>query len=201
KKAAQALPVPERFRDIDPARIRQYLPRRHSKRLPPFIKAPDAELGYAAIVDKPDMPFHFGFHQGDNAPRAVSALSTLPEGTKAKWVRTGNSGFGLRRELATAEIVPGKYHIYRLAEIEVTPNCQIWFSSSSWQTRLQVGSRLYELGANNRWEAYVSMKFDGPTYGGTGADTVLCDRVILLRRDARDTRPGTSKPAHPQEQQ
>ena len=153
------------------------------------------------------MPFHFGFHQGDNAPRAASVLSALPEDANATWRRTGNGSFGLQCELTAAEIVPGKYHIYSLAEIEVTPDCQIWFSSSSWQTHLQLGSRLYQPGAANRWQAYVSMKFDGSTYGGTGADTVLCDRVILLRcdglveADARGARPGTSRPVHPQEQQ
>ena len=31
------------------------------------------------------------------------------------------------------------------------------------------------------WEAYASMKFDGPTYGGTAKkDQVLVDRVILV---------------------
>ncbi len=44
------------------------------------------------------------------------------------------------------------------------------------------GQRLYEPGADNQWEAYVSLKFDGPTYGGKAEqDRVLCDRIILVK--------------------
>ena len=50
-------------------------------------------------------------------------------------------------------------------------------------TNLEIGSRLYFPGERNRWEAWVSLKFTGKTYGGQGAESqVLCDRVILVRR-------------------
>ena len=47
----------------------------------------------------------------------------------------------------------------------------------------QLGERLHEPGTPNLWEAWVSLKFDGPTYGGTAAeDQVLCDRIIVVKQ-------------------
>jgi len=181
KYVPDPLPIPDRFKEIDPSRIRQYVPRRHLKLEVPFIKAPDAELGYAAPVDKPDMPFNFGFFQRDSTIQNVSMLPQLPEASKAKWKRTGK-GFSLQRTLEDEEIVPGEYQIYELGEIEVTPDCLIWFSAQSWQTHLRVGTRLYQPDGDNRWRAYASIKFEGAGYGCPGEeDQVLVDRVILVK--------------------
>jgi len=181
KYSTEPLPVPNRFKDIAPERIRQYIPRRHVRKKVPFITAPDAKLGYAAPVVKPDMPFNFGYFQNDSTIQDLSALPQLPEGSKAAWKRTGK-GFSLQRTLTAEEIIPGKYHIYELGEIRVTPDCLIWFSAQSWQTHLRVGTRLYKPDSDNRWQAYVSMKFDGPSYGGEAQeDAVLVDRVILVK--------------------
>ena len=64
----------------------------------------------------------------------------------------------------------------------------------------QLGERLFEPGANNVWTAYVSLKFDGPTYGSkpnepllapadrihyrglAESDLVLVDRIILVKK-------------------
>ena len=127
------------------------------------------------------MPFNFGFYQGDRATRDESALPELPEDCKATWKRALNRKFTLQRELSTGEITLGEYRVYELGEIEVSPECMIWFSAQSWATHLDIGSRLHEPGAGNRWRAYASMRFDGPAYGGgAGKDEVLVDRVILV---------------------
>ena len=95
--------------------------------------------------------------------------------------------WSLRREVSPDEIVPGEYHLYELAEVVLTPTCMIWFSNLSWVTNLQLGQMLYEPDGDNRWHVWVSMKFDGPTYGGAAdEDLVLVDRIILVKAEAGD---------------
>jgi hypothetical protein len=54
--------------------------------------------------------------------------------------------------------------------------------SPSGNSRLDIGQRLYEPGAENRWKAYISMKFDGPLYGGAGEkNRLLVDRIDLVQ--------------------
>jgi hypothetical protein len=80
------------------------------------------------------------------------------------------------------QITPGEYRLYELGEITVTPDCWIWFSAQSWATHLEVGTRLYEPGAENNWSAWVSLKFDGPSYGGEAEeDTVLVGRIVFVK--------------------
>jgi len=172
--------LPKELSGVDPSRVRQYVPS-VGRATNPRVEDEDAAFGYAASVYKADMPFNFGFYQNDRATRDESLLPKLPEGAKASWQRALNKKFTLQREISADEIVPEKYRLYELGEIEVTPKCIIWFSAQSWQTHLEIGSRLYEPGAGNRWAAYASIKFDGPTYGGTAKeDLVLVDRVILI---------------------
>ncbi len=65
----------------------------------------------------------------------------------------------------------------------VTSDSWIWFSAKSWVTRLEIGTRVYEPGAANTWQAWVSLKLDGPSYGGKAdKDEVLCDRIILVKK-------------------
>jgi len=180
KAGGKEPPLPKELSGVDPSRVRQYVPS-VGRATNPRAEDEDAAFGYAASVYKPDMPFNFGFYQNDRATRDESLLPKLPEGAKATWQRALNKKFTLQREISADEIVPEKYQLYKLGEIEVTPKCIIWFSAQSWQTQLEIGSRLYEPGAGNRWAAYASIKFDGPTYGGTAKeDLVLVDRVILI---------------------
>jgi hypothetical protein len=158
----QNAPLPARFENIDRERIRQFVPRQHWRGEPAIIEEPDAAFGYAAPVHKPDLPFNFRFVQRDRAKSSV------------------------RRQLEPKDIVAGQYEIYELGIITLTPDCSISFSNLSGQTHLQIGSRLYEPEGDNRWEAYVSLKFEGGKYGGEG-DTVrvLCDRIILVKKDGK----------------
>lgn len=168
--------LPSEFDGIDPANIRQFVPRVGTwipQRL--LLLDPDGAFGYAVPVFRPDLPLSFGFYQAD---------------TKFH---------GARRNLTKEELVPGEYTLYKLGEITLTPSCSIWFSARSWATSLELGERLYEPGADNRWDAYVSLKCLGPTYGDVlgedlmdskkrdyqgldPTDLVLVDRIILVRK-------------------
>jgi len=173
-------PLPPEFDGIDRSRIRTFVPRYPNRRRGRgIVKDPDAAFGYGVPVAIPDLPFNFGFYQRD---------------TKTH---------GARRAVERKEIEAGAYKVYKLGVVDVTPDCIIWFSARSWETSLTIGDRLYEPGADNHWEAYVSLKFDGPAYGGKvdtnlvsmadrvhygdyrrgekNRDLVLVDRVILVR--------------------
>jgi len=159
-------PLPPQFDGIDKARIRTFVPRNSGRQGPKRVPDPDAAFGYAATVHKPDMPFQFGFYQWKrrNPPSGVH---------------------GPRVSLDRDRITPGAYQLHKLGAITVTPDSWVWFSAKSWATNLQLGERLYEPGADNLWETYVSFKCDGPSYGGTAKeDQVLVDRIIFVRTDA-----------------
>jgi hypothetical protein len=86
-------------------------------------------------------------------------------------------------ELAAGQITPGQYQLHRLGEFDVTTDDSLIWFGRSWQTAVDIGSRLHFPGETSRWEAWVSLKFTGPAYGGEGEDVVVCDRVILVRQD------------------
>jgi len=161
-------PLPDQFAGVAEERIKQYLPRNYDNRTERrTIVDQEAAFGYAATVHYPDMPFELGFYQWISR--------NPPPGTPS-----GKSG--ARIKIGKDQITPGAYRLYELGRIEVTPDSWIWFSAKSWATRLEVGDRIYEPGADNLWHAWVSMKFDGPSYGGSATNNqVLVDRIILVR--------------------
>jgi hypothetical protein len=155
KAGGKTAPLPKEFDGIDPARIKTFLPQRYRGGVGSVLD-PDAAFGYATPVDQPDVPFAYGFHQMDTKTR----------------IHTHNLG--------RKQVSPGQYRLYPVGKATVTPESWVYFGKS-WETRLDVGARLHEPGAENLWEVYVSMKFEGPTYGGKeDEDRVLVDRVILV---------------------
>jgi len=91
--------------------------------------------------------------------------------------------FVLNRALAPAEIVPGKFHCYKLGTAELTPDCLIWLCASSWraQTKLE---RFYQPGIDNCWDLYASVKFEGPAFDRNSRlpeNRVTTDRIILVK--------------------
>jgi hypothetical protein len=164
----QAQPLPEHLAGLPADRVRQYLPRNYAYSGRKTVPDPEAAFGYATTVDLPDMPFELGFYQWI----ARDPPPGTPSGTH-----------GARVTIEKDQITPGVYRLYELGDIAVTPDCWIWFSAKSWATHLEVGTRLYEPGADNVWHAWVSLKFDGSSYGGKAQeDQVLCDRIILVRK-------------------
>jgi hypothetical protein len=159
-------PLPPRFAGIDPSRIRTFLPK-HSGRgeIERTVKDPEAAFGLATIVDRPGYPFRCGFSEWKSrVPRAIV--------------------HGPRLELTHEQITPGKYRLYDLGEFDVTTDDSLIWFGRSWATAVDIGSRLYFPGEKSHWEAWVSLKFSGNTYGGEGdEEQVLCDRVILVERN------------------
>ncbi len=182
KASCKEKPLPPPFDTLDPSRVHRFTP--VNTQDPKPVIDTDAAFGFAALVDLPDIPFHFGFHPGEGwATRDPTALRPLPPNAVASWQRTQSQTFTLQRALTLPDIEPDVYKMYALSDVEVTPNCQIWFSAKSWSTTLAVGARLYEAGANNHYDVHVSLKFEGPTYGGqTDNDRVLCDQILLVRK-------------------
>ena len=160
KIGGKAKPLPPPFDGMAPARVQRFIP--INGRGNKHVIEDDAAFGYAATVDLPDFPFNFGFYQQD---------------TKKA---------GPQRTLKAGDIKPNTYQLHKLGEIEVTPSCLVWFSAKSWGTSLDVGNRLYEAGADNAHDVYVSLKFSGPSYGGKEKeDQVLCDQIIFVKKPAK----------------
>ena len=158
-------PLPAEFDGIDRSRIQTFVPTNSGRQAGPLtVKDAEAAWGYATTIHEPDLPFQIGFYQWE---------SRQPSKGKE----------GARIRLEQKDITPGEYRLYKLGPITLTPDSWIWFSAKSWATNQQLGERLYEPGASNQWEAWVSLKFDGPTYGGTAKeDLVLCDRIIVVKK-------------------
>jgi len=158
-------PLSAEFEGIDRSRIQTFIPTNSGRQTGPLtVKDTEAARGYATTIHQPDLPLQIGFYQWESRQP--------PKGKE-----------GARIRLEQKDITPGKYRLYKLGDITLTPDCLIWFSAKSWLTNQPLGERLYEPGASNQWEAWVSLKFDGPTYGGTAKeDLVLCDRIILVKK-------------------
>jgi len=167
----QSKPLPPPLAGTDPDRIKQYLPRNYDYGSGRKIVAdPEAAFGYAVTVHDPDLPFQLGFYQWISREPPPGT----PSGTH-----------GARLKIEKDQITPGVYRLYELGEIVVTPDSWIWFSAKSWATLLEVGTRVYEPGADNVWHAWVSLKFDGPSYGGKAEEgRVLVDRILLVKKSA-----------------
>ncbi len=155
-------PLPPPFDAMDKALVKRFVPHRSGWSTPVNVKDPDAAFGFAAVVDKPDKPFHFGFHQNDTNIR------------------------GATYTVATNDIAMGSYKLYPLGEIQVSEDCIIWFSGWSWATQLQLGERLYGPTSpdnDNRYDVHVSLKFDPPTPPDTNTPySVLCDQIIFVKK-------------------
>jgi len=153
-------PLPEPFASMPSDRVRTILPTNHGAKRAGQLPAeldPDAAFGLGVLVDQPESVIQAIFHQH------------YPEGPK-KWV-TG----------ARIQIKPddsGEYRLHKLGRIQVTPNCRISMGKSQ-QTNTQLGERLYEPGAGNEWDAYVSVKFPIPKEGEE--PIAYTDRIILVR--------------------
>lgn len=163
----QEKPYPEQFGKIPPSRIRAFLPNRWggADETSHFVLDPDAATGRAVVTDGNSLPVGIGFYSVDS------------------------KSMGPTLKISLDKMVPGKYTLYDLGEISVTPKSNIWLSPSN-ATRLEVGERLYEPGATNRWHAYVSMKFEGALYGGREKqDRVLVDRIYLVELGPRQFEP------------
>lgn len=166
-QAGPPKPLPEQFLSLPVGSVVRYMPTNYSRGSSPKIAVdPEAAYGYAATIDLPDQPFYFGY-----APR-VAGMDRV------------------EMCITNDNITPDVYTIYHLGLIKVMPDPSIiYFSNASWMTHLLIGEKLYvpESPENdNIYDVYVSLKFSGEVYGGTGDTQVLCDQIILVRQMALD---------------
>ena len=160
-KEGKPLP-PEIFGKIPANRIFQAVPSTRSK---PRVNDPDAAWGVAALNEKipvPKLPYstHFSDYTRKKYYPNIS------------WIRAETIG------------PRGKYKIYQVAQVTLTPNCEIFFGGDSWfRIHANLGEA-YEFGSLNQVVIYASLKFEGPAFypedkGKT--NRVLCDRIIVVK--------------------
>lgn len=161
-------PLPEQFKRIPPERIKRLVPRNKANchemsKVPKIVRDPDAAFGYGASIDRPDLPFHFGYYISDSKTHG-------PQVTLEK------------KDIDSSN---GKYKLYHLGEVQPTiGSCPVWFSSRSWCTNLDLSSIVDLTDVNATWDAWVSLKFP-KNFGGKDNDLVLCDQIVLVKKDAQ----------------
>jgi hypothetical protein len=149
----------EQFQGISSENIKRLVPKNKGWPLivPKIASDSEAAFGYAASIDKPDLPFHFGYYSDDRKEHG-------PKVTLEKW-----------------DIEPGKYKLYHLGKIQPSEtNCMVWFSSRSWSTHLEASSLYDFTDTTQKWDTWVSLKFP-KNFSGKKSDLVLCDQIIVVK--------------------
>ena len=150
---ANLKPLPAPFNRIAKSKLRQAFPVRNTR------KDPAAALGIALAEQRLELPFSFGFYDSYNRKFITS------------------------RKIAKNEIIPDKYHLYKLGRVKLTPQCLVW-CSGSWKISIPL-EQFYVMGYPNiEWDIYASLKFEGKGYSSKSkfnTNKVLCDRIVLVR--------------------
>lgn len=104
--------------------------------------------------------------------------------TKAPYViglfdNTTQSGL-LEKSLAPADIKPNCYNLYLLGTSKLTSDCYVWMDSMYDRKCIGAYNRKKP---NQTFAIYMSLKFEGPTFGSkVQEDRVLCDKIVLMRK-------------------
>ena len=156
-----AKPLPGAFAALPESRVRRTVPRRgRTDRL----ADPAAAFGVTT-----EMPL-----------KNVSAEQVLSFGFYDGYSRK----FVSNRVLKKSDIQAEGYHLYALGTVALTPDCLIWLDGS-WGITGKLDA-FYEPGVHNRWEVYLSLKFEGPSFSDTpapGENRVRCDQIVLIKVD------------------
>ncbi len=73
--------------------------------------------------------------------------------------------------------IPQSFH----SSSSITPKTWRYFGSS-WETHFKLGRYTFEPEGENHCQAYLSIKFDGPSYGGgSPQDLLTVDRIFVVR--------------------
>ncbi len=79
----------------------------------------------------------------------------------------------------------GKFHLFRIGRVNVRKNTMVWALEGKL-LGVNVGRLAVPRSGDpkaNEWEAYISLKFEGPAYvkGSTKPNRVLMDRVLMVK--------------------
>ncbi|MDD4317357.1 MAG: DUF4838 domain-containing protein, partial [Victivallaceae bacterium] len=155
-----SIPLPQEFKDVPVSQLRQVnpcFPIRLPEKL--LIKDSEAAWGEANFDLNDKKPFRIGFY--DNLAKKS----------------------GISKSINESDISPDIYKFYKLGNIKLTPNCIIW--GGSWLISVKLGHLYSKSEPDTEYEAYVSLKFEGPAYSMVSKDKpnrVLCDRVVLIKK-------------------
>ncbi len=148
--------------NADPAKVRQVFAKQVNKC--GFAKLPDAAVGQAIYDPKAgvELPFTCGFYDSIG------------------------KRFLLNRKITRDEIVPDRFHLYKLGEAPISSACYLW-TMGSWIAGFNLGS-LYTAGEapDKKYEIWVSMKFEGPGYHPASKakeNRVWLDRAVVVEKE------------------
>lgn len=175
--------LPEQFRDRSPRDIADFNWLTFSQITPRqmFIPDPEAVGGMTAT-----------FTTRNRIQRAEEGGTAAEIGATEQHRKPLVFGTGISKRLndkVTIEIPPdeipqdGKYHLYSIGRITVREDMMIWALEGG---RLGVNvDRVFdpEEPVNNEWDAWISLKVQGPAYvkGSTKPNGAWMDRVLLVR--------------------
>ncbi len=153
-------PLPQEFKDIPAAQLRQINPN-SPVRLPEkmLVKDNNAAWGEANFELSDKKLFRIGFYDNQSKKSGIS------------------------KSINESEIHPDTYKFYRLGNIKLSPSCIIW--GGSWLISVNLNHLYSKSEPDTEYEAYVSLKFEGPAYSTISKDKpnrVLCDRVVLIKK-------------------
>ncbi|MFA6102716.1 MAG: DUF4838 domain-containing protein [Victivallaceae bacterium] len=153
-------PLPAPFDKISPDLLRQVNPNFPNKLHETLrVKDPEAAWGTA------------NFEKTDKKTLTIGFYDYITKKT------------GISKSINESEISPDIYKFYRLGNIKLTSNCIIW--GGDWHISVKLG-HLYSIDEPSaEYDAYVSLKFEGPAYSAASKDKpnrMLCDRVVLIKK-------------------
>jgi hypothetical protein len=178
--------LPEQFRELPPRDVADFNWLTFSQITPRqnFIPDPDAVGGMTAA-----------FTVRNHIQRAEEGGTATETSDAEQHRKPLVFGTGIGRSLTdktTIKVLPedipqdGKYHLYHLGRIRVQKGTTVWALEGG---RLGVNvDRVFDSEAKtataNEWEAYISLKLQGPAYvkGSKDANGAWMDRVLLVSR-------------------
>lgn len=160
--SVEAKPVPPPLDKVNPGKMRQVFAKAVNRC--GFEKTPDAAFGQAIYDNKKvgvELPFSCGFYDA------------------------AGKRFLLNRKIGKEEIVPDRYHLYKIGEAPISSDCYLW-TMSSWRAGISLSS-LYTAGEapDKKYEIWISLKFEGPGYHSASkakVDRVWLDRAIVVEK-------------------
>ena len=139
-------PLPESFTVLKPGQVMQLKPQLRKEN----TDVPDAAFGFAA-VEKNVPSFRMSVYDF-SSKKTVAAVVLKPE-----------------------QIVPGRYHFYKVATMKLTPDCGVY--SHTWRGGFSLKHVYSSKNPDQKYDIYVSAKF--PENGTSG--NVLIDRAVLVK--------------------